>query len=138
MTSRSDDLTRYMRLILLLPERILVDTPTTKIIAEAMNGSFCLLPRHIDFVTALVPGLLAFTHPDAHEEFVAVADGVLLKQGSVVRISTMKAVRGAELGALRQAVREEFRQRSEQDQRARGALARLEADFVRRFLELRE
>ncbi len=138
MTSNPVLSVRQMRLILMLPERILVDTPVIKVIAEAANGSFCLLPRHIDFVTALVPGLLALTHPDEREEFVAIADGVLVKQGSAVRISAVKAVRGAELGALRQAVREEFRQRTEQDQRARGALARLEADFVRRFLELRE
>jgi F-type H+-transporting ATPase subunit epsilon len=31
------------------------------VIAEAQNGSFCLLPHHIDFVAALAPGLLAYT-----------------------------------------------------------------------------
>jgi F-type H+-transporting ATPase subunit epsilon len=127
-----------MYLTLMLPERILVDTPVIKVIAEAANGSFCLLPRHIDFVAALVPGLLAFTHPDGREEFVAVAEGVLVKQGRAVQVSAIKGVRGAKLGDLRHAVREQFRQRDEQDRRAQSALARLEADFVRRFLELGE
>ena len=49
-----------MRLTVLLPTEILVDEEVVKVVAEAQNGSFCLLPRHIDFVAALVPGLLSF------------------------------------------------------------------------------
>ena len=30
---------------------------SVKLVAEAPNGAFCLLPRHVDFVAALVPGL---------------------------------------------------------------------------------
>ena len=49
-----------MKLTVLLPTEILVDEEVAKVVAEAQNGSFCLLPRHIDFVAALVPGLLSF------------------------------------------------------------------------------
>ena len=127
-----------MHLEILLPTRILVDTDVIKVIAEAENGSFCLLPRHIDFVAALVPGLLSFTLPDGQEEFTALAEGVLVKRGNEVLISTINGVRGANLGQLNRVVREEYVKLDERDRRARSALARMEADFVRRFMELRE
>ena len=44
-----------MRLRILLPANVLLDEAASKIVAEAPNGSFCLLPKHRDFVTSLVP-----------------------------------------------------------------------------------
>ena len=126
-----------IHLALLVPDQILVNSDVRKIVAEGTHGSFCLLPRHVDFVAALVPGLLAFVLTDGREEFAAVAEGILVKQGRNVQVSVVNAVRGAALGDLRRAVHEQFRQLDERDQRAHHALARLEADFVRRFLELR-
>ena len=125
-----------MRLKVLLPTEVLVDQAVTKVIAEAQNGFFCLLPRHIDFVAALVPGLLSFVTAEGREEFVAVDEGVLVKCGPEVLVSTQDAVWGHDLGSLRQAVEERFQVLDEREQEARSALARLEADFVRRFMEL--
>lgn len=127
-----------MHLKVLLPTEVLVDEPVVKIIAEAANGSFCLLPRHVDFVTALVPGLLSFVSPTGEEEFLAVDEGILVKQGAEVRVSVINGVRGGALGELRAMVTEQFQRLDERERRARSALARLEADFVRRFIELRE
>ena len=42
-----------MHLKVLLPTRVLVDEAVSKVVAEAENGSFGLLPRHVDFVAAL-------------------------------------------------------------------------------------
>jgi F-type H+-transporting ATPase subunit epsilon len=49
-----------MQLKILIPTKILVDCQVTKVIAEAENGHFCLLPHHVDFVAALVPGITFF------------------------------------------------------------------------------
>jgi F-type H+-transporting ATPase subunit epsilon len=125
-----------MRLKVLLPSEVLVDAAVTKVIAEAENGAFCLLPRHIDFVAALVPGLLSFETETGQEEFLAVDEGILVKCGAQVLVSTRQAVRGPDLGSLRQAIDEQFRAVDEQEKKARAAAARLEADLVRRFLEL--
>jgi F-type H+-transporting ATPase subunit epsilon len=125
-----------MRLRVLLPDQILVDTEVAKITAEAENGSFTLLPRHIDFVTALVPGILLFVKPDEHEEYLAVDEGVLVKCGADVRISVRNAVWGKELGELRAMIEEQFRQFSEHEQKARDALNKLEVDLIRRLMEL--
>ena len=127
-----------MQLRLFLPTGILVDEPTTKVIAEAENGYFCLLPKHIDFTAALTPGLLSFTNAAGREEFLAVDEGILVKNGNVVMVSVKDAVRGPELGALKEAVQHRFRRLDEGARRARGALARLEAEFIRRFIELEQ
>jgi len=128
-----------MRLTVLLPTEILVDEEVAKVVAEAQNGSFCLLPRHIDFVAALVPGLLAFVKTaDGAEEFLAADEGLLVKCGPQVLVSTRQAVRGGELGLLRETVEKTFKVLTDQDKRTRTALANLEANFIRRFLKLEE
>jgi F-type H+-transporting ATPase subunit epsilon len=117
---------------------VLVDQEVTKVTAEAENGFFCLLPRHIDFLTALVPGLLSFEDEAGEEEFLATDEGVLVKCGAEVMVSTRNAVRGVPLGQLRQAVEQRFRVLDEREQQARAVLIRLEADLVVRFIRLGE
>jgi len=124
-----------MRLKVLLPARVLVDQEVTKVVAEAENGSFCILPRHIDFVAALVPGIFSF-ESDKEEEFLAIDEGILVKWGSDVMVSARNAVRSRNLGVLKQTVEEQFGILDERERKARSFLARLEADFARRFLEL--
>jgi F-type H+-transporting ATPase subunit epsilon len=127
-----------MRLKIALPTRLLYEGQVRKVSAEAVNGSFTLLPRHIDFVTALVPGILFFdtAGQETKEVFFAVDEGILVKCGSDVLISTRNAVRGADLESLHRTIREHFETLDEQERRARSALVRLEADFVRRYLEM--
>jgi F-type H+-transporting ATPase subunit epsilon len=125
-----------MRLRVLLPEEILLDVETSKITAEAENGSFGMLPRHIDYVTALVPGILTFVDAGGKEEFLAVDAGILLKRGPLVQVSTRNAVLGHELRDLKRMTRERFRDISELEQKSRDALNKLEADLIRRFMEL--
>lgn len=127
-----------MRLKVLLPNEILVDTPTAKIVAEAENGAFCLLPRHIDFVAALAPGILAYTDPDGEERFLATDEGTLVKRGQEVLVSVRDAIAGPDLAQLRAAVAARYQELDERERKARSALAHLEADFVRRFMELNE
>ena len=127
-----------MRLKVLLPTTVLIDEPVAKVIAEAENGSFCLEERHIDFVAALVPGLLCFRTPHNEEVFVAVDEGTLVKCGPEVLVSTRDAVRGPNLAELRDTVVRRFRELDEMERTARAALGRLEAGVVRRFLQLGE
>ena len=125
-----------MRLKVLLPTEILIDEAVKKIVAEAENGSFCLLPRHIDFVAALVPGLLSFVSAEDQEEFLAVDEGILVKCGPLVTVSTRNAVLGPDLGTLKQTIEEQFQVLDERERMARSAVVKLEADFVRRFIDM--
>ncbi len=124
-----------MRLKVLLPEKVLLDQETEKINAEGENGSFVLLPRHVDFVSSLVPGLLSYTPPGGEEVFLATDHGILVKCGDEVLVSTRLAVLGPELGTLERIVEENFKEVSEKERSTRSALARLEADLARRFFE---
>ena len=127
-----------MNLKILLPANILLEQPVQKIVAEASNGAFCLLPRHRDLVTSLVPGILAFVDENGVESFVALSEGVLTKSGSEVLVSVRRAVRSEQLGELQLVVRDDFRSVDERERVARTVIARLEADFMRRFLTLEE
>jgi F-type H+-transporting ATPase subunit epsilon len=127
-----------MQLKVLLPTEVLINEPVSKVIAEAVNGSFCLLPRHIDFVTALVPGILSFYGTEGAEHFAAVDQGILVKVGDQVLVSTINAAQGTDLGRLRATIAERFLVLDEHERVARTALARLEAGTIRRFIDFEE
>jgi F-type H+-transporting ATPase subunit epsilon len=125
-----------MKLRIFLPVQILLETEAASITASGLNGAFGLRPHHIDFVSALVPGLLAFRPTEeAEEEFVAIDRGILVKQGDEVRVSVHNAVAGAPLEYLADAVENRFAQLDEHDRKVQTAVARLEADFLRRFMK---
>lgn len=124
-----------MKLKVLQPAQILLTMEVDKVTAEAENGSFTLLPRHIDFVASLVPGILSYER-EGKEEFLAVDEGILVKIGSEVLVSTRDAAQAQTLGKLRQTVEEKYRVLDERGKKARSILAKFEADFVRRFIEL--
>lgn len=123
---------------MLLPTEVLMDEEVNKVIAEAENGSFCLLNRHIDFVSSLAPGLLSYESAEGQIEFIAVDEGILVKCGSEVFVSTRNAVRGVNLGELKETVKKSFGTLDERQRITRSAVAKLEAAFVKRFIELGE
>lgn len=126
-----------MQLKVLLPTRVLVDETVSKVIADAENGSLCLMPRHVDFATALAPGILSYWMEDG-EHFLAVDEGTLVKVGAQVLVSTRHAVEHRSLEALKLTVAKEFHVLDEHERQARTAMARLEAAALHRFLELQE
>ena len=125
-----------MHLKLLLPTHVLLNQPVTKVIAEAANGAFCLLPHHIDFLTALVPGILTLQTPAGDEIFIAIDGGILVKCGPEVLISTRNAFQGSQLKALKQEVEQQFYALDEQERQARTAITRMEASLARQFTAL--
>ncbi len=125
-----------MRLKVLAPAETIVDEEVKKVGAEGADGSFTLLPRHVDFVTALVPGILSFVAENGTERMLAVDRGILVKHADEVLVSTAGAHEGPELGSLREIVIELEDAAQERDRAARSALTRLEINIVRRFIEL--
>ena len=127
-----------MRLKVILPTKILIETAAIKVIAEAENGIFCLLPRHLDFVATLIPSLLSFVSPQGQEQFLAIDLGILIKHGDEVTVATQYAVQGGDLGMLRKTVDQQFRLIDEREKTARSVLAKLEVNTIRHFIELGE
>lgn len=133
-----NSLTSVMHLKVVLPTKILMKIDVLKINAEAENGMFCLLPHHLDFVATLVPSLLSFVSSEDEENFLAIDQGILVKQGDQVTVATQHAFQGGDLGILRQTVEEQFRLIDEREKIARSVLAKLEVSTIRRFIELGE
>jgi len=72
------------------------------------------------------------------EQFLAVDEGVLIKCGGEVLVSTRNAVIGPDLGMLKQTIQKRFVELDDREKISRSALAKLEANFVRRFMELKK
>jgi F-type H+-transporting ATPase subunit epsilon len=127
-----------MNLKVLLPFQVFAEKAgVSRIVAETREGAFGLLPRRLDCVAALVPGILIYETESDGEVFLAVDEGVLVKTGPDVLVSVKRALGGADLGQLRDAVEQEFLALSEHEQNLRSVMAKLESGFLRRFEALR-
>jgi F-type H+-transporting ATPase subunit epsilon len=129
-----------VRLRVLAPDRAVLDRDVLAVIAESPDGSFCLLPHHVDVVAPLTSSLVAYrtgaaaSSPDA-EGFLAVDGGTLVKCGEEVVVSSPRVVVGPGLDDLRTAVEVTFGALERDEREARAAIVRLESDIVRRFVE---
>jgi F-type H+-transporting ATPase subunit epsilon len=126
------------------PSRVLGAWRADKLVAEGEHGSFCLKPRHIDWVGILGVGISEIElTPDDNDDspreiFVAHDSGVLVKRADEVLVSVRRGIVSADLDELHETVEKVFRHVDSQEQRARAAAGKLEVGFVRRFLELEE
>ena len=126
-----------MTLKLLLPFEVFAETPdVSRIVVETRGGSLGLLPHRLDFVAALVPGILIYETQEEGEVYVAVDEGVVVKTGLDVRVSVRRAIAGSDLGQLRDCVEQEFLALSAHEQSVRSVLAGVETDFIRRMVAL--
>ncbi|MEZ5501729.1 MAG: F0F1 ATP synthase subunit epsilon [Halioglobus sp.] len=123
-----------MNLKIFLPFGIFAEkTAVLRIVAETRDGSLGLLPRRLDCVAALAPGILVYETQADGEAYLAVDEGILVKTGADVLVSVRRALGGTDLGQLREAVENEFLALDEQEQSLRTAMAKLESGFLRRF-----
>lgn len=126
-----------MSLRVLLPFQIFAqETGVSRIVAETPGGSFGLLPHRLDCVAALAPGILTYGTEAGGEVYIAVDHGVLVKAGQEVLVSVRRALRGTDLGRLRDSVEREFMALDESEKSLRTVVAKLEAGFLRRLAGL--
>ncbi len=126
-----------MLLKILLPAEVLIVQDVNKIVAEAENGSFCLMPNHIDFVATLSPGLFTYESTAGGQELYAMDVGTLVKKGVEVLVSTRNAVRAPDLGQVKQVVMQQYDRLDEREKMVRSASAKLEASMIRRIVDLK-
>ncbi len=135
-----------MRLRVLAPDHLVLDIEVAAVIAESPDGSFCLLPHHVDVVAPLVPSLVAYrtratpspdeTNDADEDGYLAVDGGTLVKYGDEVLVSSPRVVIGPGLDDLRTTIDASFRALEQDERDARAAIVRLESDIVRRLVEL--
>lgn len=123
-----------MNLKILLPFQVFAEKKgVSRIVVETPSGSYGLLPRRLDCVAALTPGVLIYETAGEGEVYVAVDEGILVKTGPDVRVSVRRAFVGADLSRLRELVVQEFLTLDEHEQSVRWVMAKLETGFLRRF-----
>ncbi|NND91881.1 MAG: ATPase [Granulosicoccus sp.] len=126
-----------MTVSLHIPSRTLFHGPVTRLNAVSPRGGFGILPNHVDFVTAIVPCVLELTLEDARQCLFGIDEGLLVKQHHHVKIAVRRAVESTDLDTLTDTVTNSFADIDDRERTARTALSRLEANMVRRFVNLR-
>lgn len=127
-----------MKLKIVLPYGVFMDLDAIESInVETTQGYFGILPNRLDAVAALIPGILTYRTATGKESYIALDEGVLVKEGKTVRISVRRAITGTDLGKLHLQVQKEFIQLNEQEKEVRQVLVRLESGFIRHFQQLR-
>ena len=125
-----------MNLEILLPYRIFAEqSAVSRIVVDTSNGSLGLLPNRLDCVATLVPGILLYESAST-VTYVAIDDGVLVKVGAEVRVSVRRALAGASLEELQDAVRGSFSLIDQRQRDVRAALAKMEAGLMGQFAKL--
>jgi F-type H+-transporting ATPase subunit epsilon len=112
-----------MKLMILLPGEVFMEAEVAKVIAEARNGSFCLLPRHVDFVAALVPGLFSFETAEGRDVFLAIDEGILVKCGGDV-LCRHATRAGSRSRSIEGTVEQQFKKIDSREKKARMAMAK--------------
>jgi F-type H+-transporting ATPase subunit epsilon len=126
-----------MNLIISLPSKILLKKKVTKINAEAIYGHFTLLPKHVDFVAPLETSILILSNDDG-ESYAAIDGGVLVKKEDDVWISTPRGMLNDDLDQLEADVEEQWNTIQQTEEKAKTAMAKLESDTIRRYVDWRK
>ncbi|MBR6411943.1 MAG: F0F1 ATP synthase subunit epsilon [Alphaproteobacteria bacterium] len=119
------------------PIGIALDTATTQVDFEAIDGFFTLLPRHADMVSALKSGILSYKVGDK-KSYVACHNGVLVKKGSDVSVSTKLAILGSDLKELQQKIAIDFKAMEQERKEVNLAMAKLELGLAKGILSLKQ
>ena len=119
------------------PIGIALETPVRQVDFEAVNGFFTILPRHADMVSALKIGILSYMVGD-QKTFVACDRGVLVKKGSIVSVSTKKAILGTDLKELEKKIKMDFKETEQERKEMNAAMAKLEVGLAKGILSLKQ
>jgi F-type H+-transporting ATPase subunit epsilon len=125
-----------MNLKILLPFQIFAEkTEVSRIVAETPDGSFGLLPHRLDCVAALAPGIFTYDTKKDGTVYLAVDEGVLVKAGADVLVSVRRAIGGADLAQLQEAVKRQFLALDQRERDVRAAITKLEGGLIRRLAD---
>jgi F-type H+-transporting ATPase subunit epsilon len=126
-----------MQLKILVPSGVFASIANVeRIVVMTQTGSFGLLPHRLDCAAVLPPGLFAYSTAAADEVHLAVDAGVLVKTGADVLVCVRRAIAGADLGRLRQAVQQELVKQSERESSSSKRMAQMESGLIREFVKL--
>jgi F-type H+-transporting ATPase subunit epsilon len=126
-----------MELKVLVPYGVMTaKADVIRLVVETRGGSYGFWPDRLDCGAALAAGILMYESRAEGVVYIAIDEGVVVKTGRSVFVSARNAIRGKELGKLREAVEHEFVDLEEREKNVRAVLSKLESGFIRNFQEL--
>lgn len=125
-----------MRLKVFSPTGVVLDELVRKVDAEALDGYWTLLPKHVDFVTALKAGIVTYQLESGTKAYVACNEGILVKKKDQVCISTKLAVLDTDLEKLTKTIEQDFKQMQQERKEVSATLARLEIGLTKGLMRL--
>ena len=125
-----------MQFSVLTPIGFLVETEINKLIIEAKDGFHTLLPKHIDYVTALKTGIVSYTDKNGQTAYVACNEGILTKKGKFVQLATRLGIVGNDLNELKTLIETDFKKMEEARKETTKTMAQLEISLAQGLLQL--
>jgi F-type H+-transporting ATPase subunit epsilon len=125
-----------MKLLITDPTTIVADhRDIVAVRAEDASGSFGVLDRHTDLLTALAISVVQWRHADGRIGYCAVRRGVLsVRGGHDVSIATRQAQLGDDLDQLEHTVLSRFRSELDTERTERVAATRLHMAAIRQII----
>jgi F-type H+-transporting ATPase subunit epsilon len=105
-------------------------------VGEDTSGSFGLLARHDRFMTVLTFGLARLRRRDGVTEFLGLPGGVLYFIDNALHISTRRYLRDTDARRIAQALAGDLLQEEQALTEVRHKLRLLEAEMLKRLVEL--
>ena len=127
-----------MKLTVFTPIGTVLQCKIKKVTLETLNGYYTLLPRHIDFVSAMEENIVSYTTENDEKKYIACQHGIVVKKADNVTITVQHAVLGNTLDELEEVIKIDFKQSDEQRKELNTAMARLEVGLIRGFNRLNQ
>lgn len=125
-----------MRLKIITPRQVVLDTEVSQVFAQGSQGAFGLWAGDMDCLSDLVPGVLRYQAPGGPPRHVGLAAGILVKKGSLVSVTTRSAYLSDDAAEASRRLRAEMRAAEDAERLEREALAMLDAEMQRQLREL--
>ena len=109
-----------------------------RVVVDTTDGSYGFLPKRLDCVAALVPGILTYEKTNAELFYIAIDEGLLIKTEDRIQISVRNAIAGKDLGKLHEAIEKEFKSINEEERKTRAAVGKLESVIVQNIQKLHQ
>jgi F-type H+-transporting ATPase subunit epsilon len=105
-------------------------------VGEDKSGSFGLLARHERFMTVLDFGLARIILADGSRQYLGFPGGLAYFIDNELRISTRRYLRDTDVERITQALTRELLEEEQALQQTRRKLHRLEAEMLKRLVQL--
>lgn len=85
---------KILNLRIYTPSQLFLEEVIKKVSVYGKEGFYTILPNHIDYISSFDDGIIIFEKQDSSKIFIGVNQGVLIKTGREIQISTFSAVYG--------------------------------------------